>query len=106
MVERFNTTVLDYLAKFVDRNQRNWDLLLPLSLLAYRSAEHEASKYTVVMLNFGRELRLPADLMFLNPNKQSASNYIYDLRTKLEEVHHMARQHLRLPLKQLRSGMI
>lgn len=98
MVERFNRTVLDYLAKFVDRNQRNWDELLPLALLAYRSAEHEVTKFSPALLTFGRELRLPIDLVYQYPSTaiSDESSYLKKLQQSLEEIHDMARQHLKL----------
>ena len=40
MVERFNKTFEDQLAKFVDYNQRDWDEHIPYLMLAYRSAIH------------------------------------------------------------------
>ncbi|XP_046869117.1 uncharacterized protein LOC124461661 [Drosophila willistoni] len=67
MVERFNRTLLDYLAKFVSTSQHDWDELLPMALLAYRSAVHESSGYSPARLTFRRELRLPNDLLFGTP---------------------------------------
>ncbi|GBL81222.1 Transposon Ty3-I Gag-Pol polyprotein [Araneus ventricosus] len=43
MVERFNRTILNHLSLFVSKNQTDWDTHLPLFLLAYRSADHEAT---------------------------------------------------------------
>ncbi|XP_046868432.1 uncharacterized protein LOC124461845 [Drosophila willistoni] len=67
MVERFNRTLLDYLAKFVSTSQHDWNELLPMALLAYRSAVLESSGYSPARLTFGRELRLPNDLLFGTP---------------------------------------
>ncbi|GBN25970.1 Retrovirus-related Pol polyprotein from transposon 17.6, partial [Araneus ventricosus] len=46
MVERFNRTILNHLSLFVSKNQTDWDTHLPLFLLAYRSADHEATGCT------------------------------------------------------------
>ncbi|GBM17049.1 hypothetical protein AVEN_133316-1 [Araneus ventricosus] len=43
MVERFNRKILNHLSLFVSKNQTDWDTHLPLFLLAYRSADHEAT---------------------------------------------------------------
>ena len=40
MVERFNKTFEDQLAKFVDYHQRDWDEHITYLMLAYRSAIH------------------------------------------------------------------
>lgn len=41
MVERFNRTLENQLAIFVEKHQRNWDELIPILLMAYRSTVHE-----------------------------------------------------------------
>ena len=64
MVERFNRTILNNLSLLVSRNQQDWDLKLPLFLLAYRSAGHETTGYTLSQMLFGHELCLPCHLFF------------------------------------------
>ena len=46
MVERFNRTLTQELATCCAEGQSDWDLKLPALLMAYRSAEHEATSYT------------------------------------------------------------
>ena len=43
MIERANRTIENMLSLFVDENQKNWDELIPLLRLAYRSSIHETS---------------------------------------------------------------
>ena len=63
MVDRFNRTIEDQLAKFVDyHHQRDWDEHIPYLMLAYRSAIHESTGCTPAKVMFGRDLRLPVDL--------------------------------------------
>ncbi|CAK1588504.1 unnamed protein product [Parnassius mnemosyne] len=62
MVERFNQTLERYLAKVVEKRQRDWDMHIQPFLLSYRSAVLESTSVTPAFANFGRELRLPADL--------------------------------------------
>ncbi|XP_058444796.1 uncharacterized protein LOC131426233 [Malaya genurostris] len=57
-----NRTLLDYLAKFVDKDQQNWDNILPLALMSYRASIHNSTKFTPALLTLGREIRLPIDL--------------------------------------------
>ena len=40
IVERFNRALEAMLSKFVDGDQKNWDLYLPLFTMAYRSSVH------------------------------------------------------------------
>ena len=54
MVERFNRTIKDQLAKFVDyHHQRDWDEHIPYLMLAYRSAIHESTGCTPAKLCLG-----------------------------------------------------
>ena len=43
MVERFNRTLLDMLAKTARQDPRNWDKRLPQVLFAYRTSPHEST---------------------------------------------------------------
>jgi hypothetical protein len=47
---------------------------------------------------FGRELRLPCDLLFGAPpeKEQSTTDYVADLVERLHDTHHYARRHLRV----------
>jgi len=37
------------LSKMVDENQHDWDSQLPKALFAYRTAVHEATKFTLLL---------------------------------------------------------
>lgn len=93
LAERFNRTLLDYLAKFVDRQQSNWDKLLPLVLLSYRAAVHETTKFTPAMLNLGRELVLPVDLWRGSPpdSDRSVPHYVQEKINAMESIREAAR---------------
>ena len=73
---------------------------MPYVLLAYRSAEHEATGFTPARLMFGRELRLPVDLATGRPPGAELPNtytdYAQTLQQRLEEAHRWARQHLKV----------
>ncbi|KAK3730922.1 hypothetical protein QZH41_000551 [Actinostola sp. cb2023] len=43
MVARFNRTLKNMPAKFVDENLHDWDRHLPMLMMAYRSAVHETT---------------------------------------------------------------
>ncbi|GFW41768.1 retrovirus-related Pol polyprotein from transposon 412 [Trichonephila clavipes] len=67
MVERFNRIILNSLSLLVSSNQQDWDKKLTLFLRAYRSAVHETTGCFPSQMLFGRDLRLPADLLFSRP---------------------------------------
>jgi len=43
-VEKQHQTILQYLSKFIEENQRNWDRWIPMFLLAYRSSKREITQ--------------------------------------------------------------
>ncbi|KAJ8948845.1 hypothetical protein NQ318_013497 [Aromia moschata] len=55
---------------FVNDHQDNSDKLIPPFLLAYRFAVHETPGKTPARIVFGKELRLPADLLFGHPTER------------------------------------
>jgi hypothetical protein len=61
LVERFNRTLIDMLAKVTNDNQLDWDVHIPYCLFAYRTAMQESVKESPFYLLYGREPRLPID---------------------------------------------
>ena len=99
MVERFNRTLEAMLSKFVQESQKDWDLYLPLLMLAYRSSVHESTGFTPNEMMLGREVLLPVDLLIgrLEPAEDnSETEYAARLSEQIELVHHFARQHLKI----------
>ena len=54
MVERFNRILKAQLAKFVSKNQRDWDHHLQLLMMAYRTSVHDTTGETPAMMMIGR----------------------------------------------------
>ena len=100
MVERLNRTLEAMLSKFVQENQRNWDRLLPLLAMAYRSAIHESTGCTPNELMFGRDVRLPVDLMFGSPpvpvTPPDSTAFAWQLREQVSKIHQLARDNLNI----------
>ncbi|ROT66947.1 hypothetical protein C7M84_015001 [Penaeus vannamei] len=99
IVERFHRTIVQELAEYCSEGQTEWDRKLPLLLMAYRSAEHEATTFTPARMMLGRELRFPLDLVTGRPPYEefpvASSDYAVELQQRLEEVHHQVRGHLK-----------
>lgn len=100
MVERFNRTLEDQLAKYVDEHQKDWDRHVPFLMMAYRTAVHQSTGFTASKLMLGREIRLPMDLMFGRPHdsrpQEPSDVYVENLENNLEDVHQFARVNLRI----------
>ena len=70
MVERHNRTIEGMMAIWTNEHQTDWDIHLPLLAMAYRSAPHETTAETPNMMNLGREVTLPVDLMLEEPPEE------------------------------------
>src|SRR5664279_3645104 len=88
MLERFHRCLNSMLAKVVAQNQRDWPDHLPSVLAAYCATTHESTGMTPSRVFFGREMRLPIDLV-MGPapdaagTLRNASSYADDLTERL-----------------------
>ena len=93
MIERANRTIENMLSLFVDENQKNWDQMIPLLMLAYRSSIHETTGVSPHEMMIARPAALPVDLVLgrLEPTiEQSGIDYTKTLREKLDIIHKFA----------------
>ena len=107
LVERFNRTLLDLLSIAAREDEQNWDLCIPTVMLAYRTSVQESTGCTPYFLLFGREARLPVDVMFGLPpsvTPQPVHQYSKDLRVRLNIAYERVRE--RLGWRQCRQKMI
>ena len=66
--ERFNCTLLRMIKAYLCGEQKKWDLYLGCLAGAYRITPNEATKMMPYLLTIGREVRLPAELVFGSTN--------------------------------------
>jgi hypothetical protein len=88
--ERFNRTLKNTLKMWSNKNQDNWDELLPFALFAYNTGYHSVLKTQPFYLQYGREPRLPIDIV-LDRQPQyypGAEPYAQELLTRLYQAHH------------------
>ena len=96
MVERHNRTVEGMLALWTNEYQNDWDKHLSLLGMAYRSAPHETTSETPNMLNLGREVTLPVDLLLEAPpsepqDEASFGQYAINLQERMRTAQEIAR---------------
>jgi hypothetical protein len=61
-VERQNATISKTIAKYVQKDQKNWHRILPVALMGMRSQPNtETSAFSPYKMLFGGEMRLPFD---------------------------------------------
>ena len=94
MVERFNRTLLDMLSTAVGNNQADWQQHIRKLCLAYNSSVHSSTGFTPFFLMFGRQAKLPIDLMYgtnqMEPN--TTSEYARCLKDALQEAYALVRE--------------
>ncbi|KAL5515018.1 hypothetical protein EMCRGX_G000127 [Ephydatia muelleri] len=97
MVERFNRTLLNMLSIAVGEDEMSWDLQLPLLLLAYRTSVHDTTGTSPFELMYGREVRLPEDIMFALPAtvETARADYKGTLKRRLQHAYQLVRKHTR-----------
>ena len=61
LVERFNRTLIEALARTATNHQKDWDRFIAPALFAYRTNEHSVTKISPFFLVYGREAKLPMD---------------------------------------------
>jgi transposase InsO family protein len=62
--ERNNGTVKRAIAKYINKNHNNWDVLIPKVTFAINTHVSEATSYSPFYLVHGREANLPSDFSF------------------------------------------
>ena len=99
-VERMNRTLIELLALNIGNPTENWDLNLGLVLIAYRSAVQSSTGFTPHFMLFGREMRLPLDVMY-RPPEATYTRYDYpsEVRKTLTDAYERARERLHLAHK-------
>ena len=98
-VERYNRTLQSMLSKMIEGDQRSWDRVLPIAMLAYRSSEHDTTGVSPARMLFGREIQLPVDLLLGCPPDETVPvdcnvPYVIALRDQLQNVHDLARDNM------------
>ena len=93
LVERFNRTLEDMLAKYVRDNHSEWDLYLSYVMMAYRSAVQETTGFSPNMMMLGREVSTPIDIQYPIPGDEMSPNlWVEELRSRMQRSHQLVRE--------------
>ena len=92
-----NRTIIELLKLNVSNATDNWDLELGQCLMAYRSDVQFSTGYTSYYLLYGKEMRIPLDIMYRPPGtEQTRTEYVRKLRTSLQDAYVTVREKLQL----------
>ena len=95
LVERFNRTMLAMLAACAKDNPLDWEKHVKKVCMAYNTSVQASTGYTPFFLMFGRQARVPADVMYGAPTSSahSVNQYAANLRKQLDSAFALARSH-------------
>ncbi|KMQ82132.1 integrase core domain protein, partial [Lasius niger] len=96
VVERVNKTLIEALSHLVRETQEDWCTHVPLALLAYRTAYHRILQETPAYLVYGRDLKLPYDLIYTSKFRSYADTrtYAQDLGNRMQKAFELVTHHL------------
>jgi hypothetical protein len=90
MCERFNCTLLHMLGTLEPEQKKNWKAYVGPLVHAYNCTQHDSTGFSQYYMMFGRNPRLPVDIVFGLRKEVKGSNYIKDLRDHLDHAYHLA----------------
>ena len=96
LVERFNRTLLNMLSTYAVDHPFDWEPYLRKMCMAYSSSIQASTGYTPFYLMFGREARLPLDIMYGTNQTTplpSAGEYATQLQSRLLFAYNLVRKH-------------
>ena len=87
LVERFNRMTLSMLATCAKDNPLDWETHTRKVCVAYNTGIQASTGYTPFCLMFGRQARIPADVMFGTPpsTSESVHKYVTTLQKQMEK---------------------
>ncbi len=105
--ERFNRTLIKMIKAYLAGEQEDWDRYLGCITGAYRATPNESTKLSPNLMCIGREIRLPADLVYrhqpANKQEPSACEHVSAIRERMQKAHDVARQYLELNAKRSKA---
>ena len=94
LVERANRTIENIISKYVQYDQKDWDVHVPYALMAYRASPQETTGLSPNFLMFGREVGIPLSILAGkvpgSTGEVSEAEYTLKVRERLEEAFEVA----------------
>ena len=90
--EKFNRTLLEMLGTLEPDQKADWNTYVAPLVHMYNSTKHDTTGYSPYFLLFGREPRLPIDVLLPSPDHEHTSSYttyVADLRKRIKYAHEL-----------------
>ena len=105
-IERFHRTLNQTMRVFLEREEVYWDRYLPAFLMAYNSKVNSASGVTPYYAFYGRELRLPIDLVLPAPEKENVNEHVQTMIKRMQNVYQYIRKNNEAVIRRNASGYL
>ena len=94
LVERFNRTLQNMVSTTVKDHPFDWEEAIRKVCMAYNTTVHASTGYSPFYLMFGREARLPIDLVYGTQTQQASpvQEYAQNLKKLLEDAYDKVRE--------------
>ncbi|KAK3106463.1 hypothetical protein FSP39_020529 [Pinctada imbricata] len=97
--ERFNRTLINMLGTLNKDQKKDWKRYIGPLTHAYNCTRHDTTGVMPYSLMFGRDPRLPIDIMFgtndLSEKQQTTTKYMDDLRSRLKYSYELAQRNIK-----------
>lgn len=104
LVERLHRTLNQVMRVFMERDDMNWNLYLPGFLMAYNSKVNSVTGFTPHYAFFGREMRLPVDLVLPAPPQRQIGEHVKYLLDRITAMYTYIRRNNEAVIKRNASG--
>lgn len=101
MVERMNRTIQNMLSKYIQENQKDWDLHLDFIVMAYNSCEHDSTGCSPYKIVYGENIVLPVDILTdnvcakdTNETEEKVNGFMPKLQSNVKKIHAFVRKSL------------
>ena len=97
MCERLNRTIMNMLGTLDSDQKKDWKRHIGAMVHAYNATRHTSTGHSPFYLMFGRQARLPVDLLFEDPENEGKSygKYVSELRDRIKKAYNLASESAR-----------
>ena len=94
LTEKANEFIKNYLASYVNYSDQEWDLWCREAAYAYNSSVHSSTGFTPAKLMFGRDYRVPLDVLYNVRNDSHAFTTVSQYERTLQNLYEIARRNM------------